>query len=181
MFCIAITLFLPLRLSAQHDHHAPESTNVTTMEPQPLLSQALRLKQALSFLGSSLSAEDEKRLEALGNQRPTNESITAVQEILDPYCLAIVTINPEARVKVARGSAAPKLVQNGWKSFLVKVLNDAGSTAELQVESPNAVVPIHAPTFGSRVPEEYVITEGQAANRFLEMQVYRSRPLLPHL
>lgn len=181
MFCSAIILFLPLMLSAQHDHHAPESAKVTTMEAQPLLSQALRLKQALSFLGSSLSAEDEKRLEALGNQRPTKESITAIQEILDPYCLAIVTINPEARVKVVRGSAAPKLIQHGWRSFLVKVLNDAGSTAELQVESPNSVVSVHAPTYGSRVQEQNVITEGQAANRFLEMQVYRNRPLLSHL
>jgi hypothetical protein len=59
-----------------------------------------------------------------------------VQEILDPYCLAIVNINPESRVKVLRGAAKPRLIQNGWVSYLVKVNNDAGVTSQLQVESP---------------------------------------------
>jgi hypothetical protein len=61
-----------------------------------------------------------------------------VQEILDPYCLAIIDINPESRVKVTQGSAQPTLIQEGWTTFLVKVHNQAHVTAALQAESPNA-------------------------------------------
>ena len=54
---------LPVSLFAQHPtHHTPASQSIITgVEPQPLLAQAIRLKEALSFLGSSLSKEDEKR------------------------------------------------------------------------------------------------------------------------
>jgi hypothetical protein len=64
---------------------------------------------------------------------------------------------------------------------LVKVNNDAGITAQLQVESPNAATPLYAPTFDPRVDEKKKLTQGQVANRFLEMQLYRNPPLLPNL
>jgi len=98
-------------------------------EPQPLLAQAIRLEDALSFLGSSLSNEDAKRLRALQDKPRTEQTSALIQNILDPYCLAMVSINPEARVKVARGPAKAKLVQGGWTSFLIKVYNAAGVTA----------------------------------------------------
>jgi hypothetical protein len=45
--------------------------------------------------------------------------------------LVEVHINPEMRVKVARGAARAELVQGGWRSFLVQVRNEAGTTAAL--------------------------------------------------
>ena len=170
---------LNFQSSAQHQEHAHHAT--TPVESQPLLAQALRLKDALSFLGSSLQEDDIKELEALQHQAPSEEISRRIQEILDPYCLAIVSINPEARVKVTRGEAVADLIQGGWTSFLVKVHNDANVTAELKVESPNALPPVHAPSHAPRVRKEHVITAGEVANRFMEMQIYRNRPLLPHL
>ena len=175
-----VLLFILFPAIAQHEHHQPAST-IAGLEPQPLLAQALRLKEALSFLGSSLSPSDVKRLEDLKTKTLSIESINAIQQILDPYCLSIVSINPEARVKVARGAAAAKLIQNGWTTFLVKVINEAGSTAQLNVESPSARLPVHAPTYESQVKKENIITEGQVSNRFMELQLYRNRPLLPNL
>jgi hypothetical protein len=165
--------------------HAHEKTNTpspaTTVEPQPLLAQALRLKEALSFLGSSLSKEDEQGLEALQHQPLTQKTTQAIQEILDPYCLALVNINPESRVKVARGPAAATMVQNGWTSFLVKVQNEAGITAQLKAESPNAAPALHISTFSARALPKNILSEGQVANRFLEIRMYENRPLSPHL
>ncbi|MGC1244110.1 MAG: CehA/McbA family metallohydrolase [Chryseosolibacter sp.] len=161
---------------ASHEHHA-----ATNVEAQPMLAQAIRLQEALSFLGSELSEDDTKKLRALQHQKPGEETTKAIQAILDPYCLAVVSINPEARVKVSRGQAPAILMQGGWTTFLVKVHNDASVTAQLEVESPNALAPIHAPSFRPRVQEKDIISEGQAANRFLEMIVYRNRPLLPNL
>ena len=61
-----------------------------------------------------------------------------IQRALDKHCLFGVHINPEMRVKVAQGEAAPELVEQGWRQFLVKVANESGTTAALKAESPNA-------------------------------------------
>ena len=115
-----------------------------------MLAQALRLDDALTFLGSGLSAEDSRRLQALRDEAPGSKTTRSIQQILDPYCLAMVVINPEARVKVLRGPAQPVLVQNGWKSFLVKVHNQAMVTTLLEAESPNAEPILHRSTNAKR-------------------------------
>ncbi len=174
-------IIFPAFIQAQHpaDHAGMQST--TVVDPQPLLAQAMRLKEALSFLGSALDPKDEERLMALQHQPLSPEISRSVQNILDPYCLAMVNINPEARVKVARGPVKAKLIEDGWVSFLVKVNNDAGVTAQLEVESPNAATPLYAPSFDPKVDQKKILSAGQIANRFLEMELYRSRPLLPNL
>ena len=182
LFLLA-ALCLPVILLAQcaATHFSTTHNVVNGIEPQPLLAQSIRLNEALSFLGSSLSVKDQKRLLALQNEPFTQKTTKQIQETLDPYCLAFVNINPEARVKVLRGPAEAKLNQNGWVNFLVKVNNDAGVTAQLQVQSPNANAPLHVSTFEPHVKEKNRLTAGQVANRFLEMQLYRNRPLLPDL
>ena len=175
--------FLSVIVFAQdHGTHSRDThKTVTGVEPKPLLAQAIRLKEALSFLGSSLSKEDEQKLASLQHESLTQASVKKVQDILDPYCLAMVNINPESRVKVVRGPALAKLIQNGWVSFLVKVNNEAGVTAQFEAESPNADVPLYAPSFDPQVAEKKKLTAGQVANRFLEMEIYRNRPMLPTL
>jgi hypothetical protein len=177
-------LCMPIMMFAQdpHDHSVAGHHHLApALDPQPLLAQAIRLQQALSFLGSSLSPQDEKRLLALQHQPLSAQTITQVQHLLDPYCLAMIDINPEARVKVTRGPAKATLMQGGWVSFLVKVNNEAGVTAQLQVESPNAAAPLYPSTFQPRVMEKNVLSPGQVANRFLELEMYRNRPLLGNL
>ncbi len=155
--------------------------NVSGVEPQPLLAQAIRLDEALSFLGSALSAEDAARLRALQDNALSEETTRRIQQILDPYCLAMVNINPEGRVMVVRGPGTAELVQGGWKSFLIKVHNNAGVTARLQVESTNGRPLLHISTNSPRVKTENILTPGQVANRFLELSMYRNRPLQPNL
>ena len=156
---------------------AQELPLVRGVEAQPFIAQVLRLEEALSFLGSSLAPEDEARLAALRDRAPDESVVEAVQQILDPYCLAMVEINPEARVKVVRGPAAAELIETGWRSFLVKVHNDADVNAELVVESPNAMPILHRSSNRDRVQAENVLTAGQVANRFLELAMYQNRPL----
>ena len=177
-FIIVALICFSGKLCGQHEHHEHATREV---DAQPLLAQAIRLGEALDFLGSPLRDEDMKELRALQHGRPGKETAGQIQKILDPYCLAVVSINPEARVKVTRGEAPADLIQGGWTSFLVKVHNDANVTAQLEVESPNALAPVHAPSNNPRVKKEDVITPGEASNRFLEMLIYRNRPLLPNL
>jgi hypothetical protein len=173
-----------MQVSSFAQHEGMQATLLPVVDnviPQPLLSQALRLNDALSFLGSSLSKEDADHLRQLKDKPLSEETSKLIQSILDPYCLAMVDINPESRVKVVRGPAKAKLIQDGWTSFLIKVHNSAGVTAELQVESANAAPALHGSSSQARALEKNRLTEGQVANRFLEMQMYRSRPLLPML
>ena len=181
-FFLFLLLGISCRLIAQDHNHASDTNHkVYRIEPQPLLAQALRLREALSFLGSSLSQADGERLQALQHLPLNAQTIQSIQDILDPYCLAVVNINPEARVKVERGAATAGLMQGGWVSFLVKVENQAGVTAALQVESANALPPLYPSSFNTRALEKNKLSAAQVAVRFLELQIYRNRPLLPHL
>ena len=109
-------------LFSQHPHTMEMKVKNHT-DPQPVMSQALRLQEALDYLGSSLSQADVRSLRMLSQRSLLSQTIDSIQAILDPYCLAVVTINPEARVSVERGKAPARLTQGGWTSFLVKVHN----------------------------------------------------------
>ncbi|MEO8766051.1 MAG: CehA/McbA family metallohydrolase [Ginsengibacter sp.] len=178
-----VAVFIATQAISQHEHHAAEPRSlpiVNKVEVQPLLAQVTRLGEALSFLGSSLSATDAIKIKALQQYHGENV-VKEIQAILDPYCLAMVNINPEAQVSVLRGAAKARLIQDGWTSFLIKVRNDAGVTAVLNVESPNSYPALHLSSGKPRHEEEHTLTREQVANRFLETSMYRNRPLQPDL
>jgi len=116
-FLFSVVLLLPVTLCAQHTAVHSRHSALADIESQPLLSQALRLQEALSFLGSALSPTDINKLKSLEHQKPGPEVTKSIQEILDPYCLNIVSINPEARVKVDRGLASASLIQGAGQVF----------------------------------------------------------------
>lgn len=161
--------------------NAQDFYEVFDVEPQPVLAQALRLEDALAFLGSQMAEGDIAALKALADDAPSEQTLKDVQHILDPYCLALVHINPESRVKVISGPATATLMQNGWRSFLVKVHNEAGSTAALQVTSPNGAPLLHRSTGAPNPQAENLLTLGEVAHRFLEIDLYSRRPLKPEL
>src|SRR6266850_7095123 len=108
---------------------------VENVEWQPLAAKVNRLIETTDYLGSPFSTYDKHAIETALKE----SSAKKLQEILDRHCLFLVSINPEMRVKVAAGPAKPELVEQGWRQFLVKVINDSGTTAALQAVSPNAV------------------------------------------
>ena len=110
---------------------AEELPVITGVELQPLAAQVERVTQSLDMLGEPLPASVVASLRAA-------KKVDEIQKILDRYCLAGININPESRVKVQQGEAKPELVEQGWRSFLVKVHNEAGVTAVLAAQSPNA-------------------------------------------
>jgi hypothetical protein len=56
-----------------------------------------------------------------------------VQKLLDPHCLIGVNINPESRVKAARGPRSADLIKGQETLVLIKVHNEAGVTQGLKV------------------------------------------------
>jgi len=160
---------------------------VQDVEPQPLQAQVIRLVEALDFIGSPLHENDKELLLSLKNKIPDDSSARMIQTILDPYCLAMVEINPEARVKVIRGPAEARIVQAGWTSFIVKVHNAGNVHASLQADSPNALLPFSSRWLWSPTQGNFADTARQprsaaeTVSRFLELSFYKKPPLLPNL
>src|SRR5947207_11419326 len=85
---------------------------VRGVDLQPLSAQAKRIAQALDqMLGAPLSEKQQADLDAALKLTDADKAVEAVQKVFDPLCLVGVTVNPESRVKVARGPAAAKLMQ----------------------------------------------------------------------
>ena len=142
---------------------------VTAVEHQPLAAQVVRVLAALDMLGDPLPAADAKELRRLtAGVTDPKQAVVEMQKILDRHCLVGVHINPESRVKVEQGPAKPELMEQGWRTFLVKVQNEAGVTAVLAVDSPNA---------GRLAGSD----QGQVRRRFLDIQMFNKQPLRPHL
>jgi hypothetical protein len=105
---------------------------------QPFAQAVRALESALAQLGEPLPPEDKRRINDALARADEEAAVAEIESVLDAHTLAIVEINPESRVKVTQGRARPALVQGGTRAFLVKVINDAGVTAPLAVDSPNS-------------------------------------------
>src|SRR5262245_27136504 len=158
---------------------AQQSAKVEQVDLQPLSAQVKRILETMDYLGEPLSPADKQSLEKAFNEPDAARARAAIQDVLDKYCLADIHINPESRVKVAQGAAKPELVEKGWRSFLVKVRNEAGVTAELKAESPNAL-PVFSASKGSPRPEQ-TITEREVRDRWLDITMFKKPPLTPYL
>ncbi len=148
---------------------------VANVEFQPLSAQARRVAEALELLGEPLTAEARSKLDRALSMTDGPAGVRAIQEVLDPLCLIGVEINPESRVKAVPGPASATLMQQGWRVFLVKVHNEAGVTAPLRVESPNAA-PLFRRSTGSPSPKESV-PASEVPQRWLDVLVFGDRPL----
>ena len=145
------------------------------VEAQPLQAQAMRVAKALEFLGEPLSRKDAKQL-SRALEQDDEDSVYQIQEVLDRRVLADVHINPESRVKVSRGNANASLVQQGWRIFLVKVHNEAGVTAALDIQSPNAG-PVYKRSSGSPAPDTAIIKTSDVKTRWMSVASFDSQPL----
>ncbi|MFL2922132.1 MAG: CehA/McbA family metallohydrolase [Limisphaerales bacterium] len=131
---------------------------------QPLRAQVRRLIEATDYLGVPFSNAEKNAIESAMKAKDPEYGSSRIQAILDQHCLYLVNINPEMRVKVAQGPADPYLMQHGWTQFLVKVNNQAGVTAALKTQSPNAAR-LH------NSPAEAI------DDRWLEVQTFDVQPL----
>jgi hypothetical protein len=141
---------------------------VADVELQPLAAQAKRVGETLDLLGGPLPEAVKAKVDAA-------TSVKEIQQALDPFCLVGVEINAESRVRAIPGPAAPKLMQGGWRVFLIKVHNMAGVTAELKAESPNAARPYKGSS-GSAEPKVSV-PASEIPGRWLDLAMHGERPL----
>ncbi|WP_422931335.1 CehA/McbA family metallohydrolase [Singulisphaera sp. PoT] len=168
-------LLFSLVLTYQRPAKAEELPIVEQVEFQPLVAQVRQVVEALEHLGQPLQAETRKQLEAALTMADEPAGNRAIQAVLDDLCLVGVTINPESRVKVSQGTARPQLIQHGWRLFLVKVQNEAGVTAPLEVQSPNAER-LYRPSTSSAEPK-VTVPLSEIPQRWMDVAVLQDRPL----
>jgi hypothetical protein len=184
-FCADTLAGFVLTVFASHGLVAATLPIENNVEWQPFAAQVNRLIEATDYLGSPFSADEKEAINTAMKDTDTKRAAESVQSILDRHCLFGVTINPEMRVKVAAGSANPELVEQGWRLFLVKVVNDSGTTAALQAVSPNAISvysmdgggPRNTPSDQFYRKEGKAIPPTDASQTWLDLQTYDQPPL----
>ena len=164
-----------LVLAGRHVVRAQTLPLVRDVELQPLASQVERVVQALELLGSPLPEDQQAALRAALAETDEASAVERIQQILDPMCLVGVEINPESRVKAAEGAAAKELIEQGWRVFLIRVHNQAGVTAPLRCQSPNAA-PLHEAGRGDPEPPQ-TITSRDVVQRWMDVSTYDKPPL----
>ena len=171
-------------LAAMSIVHARSSgLHTVPVELQPLAAQVTRVVEALDYLGTPLPEHDRKALQTALSGSDERAAAARLQEVLDPHCLLDVHINPESRVHVTQGKARAELVEQGWRTFLLKVRNEAGVTAPLRVSSPQALRVFSRGPKGfsiSPTPEQ-TISPRDVADRWLDLQTYDKPPLVSAL
>ncbi len=169
---LSILLQIPLKArAAANSGESPGSVPV-----QPFEDDVRRLRTALDFLGQPLLPQDQEQIKAAFSSHADESSVSGVEAILDKYALAIVTISPESRVGVKRGEASPNLIQQGARLFLVKVVNQAGVTAPLAVESPNSGS-VYIQSTNKAEPEHRLSME-DVRERWADISLFSQPPMI---
>jgi hypothetical protein len=157
-----------LGLALASPARAQQKLEPIDVEGQPLAANVQRIVEALQFLGAPLSAETTQAVQAAVEARDARK----LQQLLDPHVLVVVTINPESRVKAARGPAPANLQQAGFVPAIVKVVNDSTVTMPLRINSPQAGLVYSGGAAGNKP---------SGKGRFLQVEMFTSPPLTGRL
>jgi hypothetical protein len=176
-------LVITLSAAAPGEAHPQAPLQPLQVELQPFSSQVRRLLETLDYLGEPLPANERRELEQALAEYDARRTTAAIQDVLDRHVLFRVEISAESRVHVVQGAARPELYQNGWRTFLVKVSNEAGVTAELQAVSRQGerVFSRGNRNFSSDPRPKQTIDERDVADRWMELSLYRKPPQTPYL
>jgi hypothetical protein len=151
------------------------------VEWQPFKAQVTRLLEALEFQGASLPAAETQAIRALLDSGRGEEDVDRLEALLDKHALIEVNINPESRVKLARGKAVAELAQSGWRAFLIKVVNEGGVTAELRGFSPQAKSVFEGGAFRNENDRRFGNSPNgkprNADDLWMDMEMFNKQPL----
>ena len=141
---------------------------VEQVDAQPLLVQCARLAEALQSIGAPLPAATLEALEKLASAKDDAAITRKVQDLLDPQCLAALEIGADGKLEAIPALNGMELEENGWRTVLVKVINKAGVSSRLRIDSPEARPTPHSPA-------------AEVKNRWLGLSVFDDRPLATEL
>ncbi len=145
-----------------------EPTESNAVAAQPLLAQIERVQEAMEFLGQPLPMDVRAQLDALDPSDPNSDVEKQVQQILDPLILGEVTIPEQGELRFTPSQKPPRLLEQGWRAFLIKISNQRESTAILRADSPGA----------RPIPES---PAHEVPDRWIDIETMDRRPMMAHL
>lgn len=155
----------------------PSSPSPQDVEFQPLAANVRRVVSAMEFLGTPFSREDLVAIE----KAVAGGDAAVLQREIDKRVLLSVHINPELRVKVARGTAAAGAQQGGYTPFLVKVTNEGTTTRALEIVSPQAGLSYSGESLGilKRQAQTELKSDGKPVpkDRVLHVEMFNDPPM----
>lgn len=134
---------------------------VDGVDARALQSQCRQVLDSLAKVKAALPKETDRELRAFMNEekKTADDKTEKIQKLLNDHCLVGVSINPESRVKAARGPRPAELRAGNDTFVLIRVFNEAGVTHGLSVQSPQ----MHAPGESNQ-------------EKWLEITVYPEKP-----
>ncbi len=165
---VRLTIVLGILLATTATWAKETPTTIRSVEPQPLLGSIGRLIEAMDYVGTPLPKSVTTQLKGLSPAGESTHVTKQVQQLLDPFCLAAVSLKAQGPPLVQPGTVKRELLEQGWRTFLIKVVNRPGKTGRLLIESPNAQPLPHAPA-------------DQVQSRWMQLSSFEGRPLNPNL
>src|SRR5579871_1062836 len=170
-----------LLLTASLPLGAAELPKVTKVDLQPLAAQTQRVVEALDYLGAPLTDTEKATLKAAADEKDSACGIDSIQTLLDKHCVAGVTLQgaegQQPQLETHAGLTKADLAEQGWRVFLVKVINPQGRKGvELRGMSANAS-PMYFGSTGKPDPQPRVSLE-ETKTRFLDLQMFNDQPLV---
>jgi hypothetical protein len=100
--------------------------------PQPYFAEVNRALETLAKLGAPIAEADAEHIVALRHQGD-RAAVDSAEAILDRYTLAQVRIDGGRTLQISTGAAQRSLVEQGWRLFLIRVLNPTARSATLEL------------------------------------------------
>ena len=159
---------LAIIFTCTNDLFGVDWPTVEVVDRQPLVAQVARLEQALKHHGAQLSADSLAQLKEARTLAENQVFAARVQQVLDPLCLAAVVLSADQSPVVISRNHSVSLEEQGWCTFLIKVVNRIETRARLRIDSPNARPLAHSPA-------------EEVASRWLGLSMFDGQPLTPAL
>ena len=141
---------------------------IKTVPRQPTLSHLHRLSEAMKVLGVPFSENELTEINAIKRETDEAKIATRIQSLLDSKCLLAIEIPKDGAPKITKAKRKHQLIEQGWQTFLIKVLNPHENTRRLLIESPNARPIPHAPA-------------DQVKTRWMQLSAFEGQPLKANL
>jgi hypothetical protein len=174
---LTAVLLMPAFMDAQQH---PDHEEAATVALQPLAQHVRQVESVLASLGQPLTGPEHEALNRAMGERDERRAVAMIDEAVAAHVLLDVTINPESRVSVVQGSAAPSLVEGGSRLFLVRIRNQAGVTAPLRLTSPNGGR-VYSGQWKDDHEPAMTLTPRDVQDRWAELTLFDKPPMASHL
>ncbi len=157
----------------------------STSDPS-LAAHAKHIAKALRVAGAPLTDVEWNALNQACADPDSKKGFRAIQALLDARVVSFVHITPNGQIDRVTAPKEQQLQGQGWRTYLVKIHNEAGSKLPIAAQSPHAKPPFgrhgSADPFGNtepvhKLPEEHLVRQNEAQARFLELRMDKDAAL----